>query len=46
MLRDAGYLVEDVREPRPSAADAVGDESLAKNRGRPVFLHVRAVKPR
>jgi ubiquinone/menaquinone biosynthesis C-methylase UbiE len=46
MLRGAGYLVEDVREPRPSAADGVRDESLENNRGRPVFLHVRAVKPR
>jgi ubiquinone/menaquinone biosynthesis C-methylase UbiE len=45
MLRDAGYLVEEIREPRPSAADAAGDASLEKNRRRPVFLHVRAVKP-
>jgi ubiquinone/menaquinone biosynthesis C-methylase UbiE len=45
MLRDAGYLVEELREPRPSAADAAGDASLEENRRRPVFLHLRAVKP-
>jgi SAM-dependent methyltransferase len=45
MLRDAGYVVEDLREPRPSAEHAAGDTSLEKNRRRPVFLHIRAVKP-
>jgi SAM-dependent methyltransferase len=45
MVRDAGLLVEDLREPRPSEADAAGDASFARNRERPVFVHLRCVKP-
>jgi SAM-dependent methyltransferase len=45
LLRDAGFLVEDLREPRPSEADAAAEPELEKNRSRPVFLHLRCVKP-
>lgn len=37
---DAGFVIEDVREPRPSEQHLVADPSLAKNRARPTFLHV------
>jgi SAM-dependent methyltransferase len=42
MLRDAGYLVEDLREPRPPAAE---DGWTEEKRARPLFLHMRCVKP-
>jgi hypothetical protein len=38
---DAGFVLEDLREPRPTSQDASGDPGLAKNRGRPAFLHLR-----
>jgi SAM-dependent methyltransferase len=44
LVRDAGYLVEDVREPRPSEAAAAGDPSIEKSRERPAFLHLRCVR--
>jgi SAM-dependent methyltransferase len=45
LVRDAGYLIEDVREPRPSERDVRDDPSLAKTRARPAFLHVGCWKP-
>lgn len=44
LVRDARYLVEDLREPRPSEAAAAGDPSLEKNRERRAFLHLRCLK--
>jgi SAM-dependent methyltransferase len=41
MLRDAGYLVEDLREPRPAPSD---DDWAEDKRARPLFLHMRCVK--
>jgi SAM-dependent methyltransferase len=41
----AGFLVEDLREPRPTEAAAGDDPGLAKNRLHPAFLHVRCVRP-
>jgi SAM-dependent methyltransferase len=38
---DAGFVLEDLREPRPTSQDASGHPGLAKNRGRPAFLHLR-----
>jgi SAM-dependent methyltransferase len=45
MLRDAGYLVEQLREPRPTEADAARYASFARTRADPAFLHLRCVKP-
>jgi ubiquinone/menaquinone biosynthesis C-methylase UbiE len=45
LLRDAGYLIEDLREPRPTAQEAAQDPSLAKTRTKPAFLHIRCLKP-
>ncbi|MEN3281634.1 MAG: hypothetical protein V7607_2774 [Solirubrobacteraceae bacterium] len=42
---EAGFLIEDVREPRPSSDDVDADPSLAKTRARPAFLHVRGRTP-
>ena len=39
---DAGFVIEDTREPRPSEQDAAADPELAKTRARPAFLHLRA----
>jgi SAM-dependent methyltransferase len=44
LLFAAGYLVEELREPRPSRTAAAGDPSLEKNRERPAFLHLRCLK--
>jgi SAM-dependent methyltransferase len=41
---DAGLVIEDVREPRPSADDVEADPALAKTRAKPAFLHVLAAK--
>jgi SAM-dependent methyltransferase len=38
---DAGLLVEDLREPRPSEGDVAEAPALARNRAQPAFLHVR-----
>jgi SAM-dependent methyltransferase len=46
LLRDAGLLIEDVREPRPSVPVVTDDSSLAGAREKPAFLHLRCVKPR
>jgi SAM-dependent methyltransferase len=44
MLRDAGLLVEDLREPRPAATE--GDDAWAEEkRSRPLFVHMRCLKP-
>ena len=40
---DAGFVIEDVREPRPSLADAGAHPSLAATRAKPGFLHIRAI---
>lgn len=37
---DAGLVIEDLREPRPSQQVTVADPSLAKNRDHPAFLHI------
>jgi SAM-dependent methyltransferase len=39
---DAGFVIEDVREPRPSIEDVDTDPALAKTRAKPAFLHVLA----
>ena len=41
LLRDAGFVVEEVREPRAPEGDPV----FAHVRDRPVFLHVRCTRP-
>jgi SAM-dependent methyltransferase len=41
MFFDAGLVLEDLREPRPSEEDAAADPGLAKARAKPAFLHVR-----
>jgi SAM-dependent methyltransferase len=43
---DAGFAIEDLREPRPSEEDARNDPALAKTRARPAFLHLRCFRPR
>jgi hypothetical protein len=45
MFLDAGLVIEDVREPRPTERDARADPGLANTRDRPAFLHVRCVQP-
>ena len=42
MLRDAGFVVEDLREPRPTPSD---DDWAEEKRARPLFLHMRCMKP-
>jgi SAM-dependent methyltransferase len=37
---DAGFVIEDVREPRPSDRDVAADPTLAKTRAKPAFLHL------
>ncbi|MEA2304149.1 MAG: hypothetical protein QOH43_1429 [Solirubrobacteraceae bacterium] len=44
-LERAGLLVEAVREPVPDDAHVAAHPGAARHRGRPRFLHVRAVKP-
>lgn len=39
---DAGYIIEDVREPRPSIEDVETEPALEKGRAYPGFLHVLA----
>lgn len=39
---DAGFVIQDVREPRPSIEDVDADPGLAKTRAKPAFLHVLA----
>lgn len=41
LFLDAGLVIEELREPRPSEEDASRDPELAKNRARPAFLHLR-----
>ena len=45
-LERAGLLVEAVREPVPDAAHVAAHPGAARYRERPIFLHVRALKPR
>lgn len=42
---DAGFAIEDLREPRPSKEDADASPSLAKNRTQPAFMHIRCSQP-
>jgi SAM-dependent methyltransferase len=44
LLSDAGFLIEDGREPRPAERDVAEVPSLAEARANPVFLHLRCVK--
>jgi SAM-dependent methyltransferase len=44
-LRDAGLVIEDLREPRPPADYVAERPEMARWLRRPCFLHVRAVKP-
>jgi hypothetical protein len=46
LLHDAGFLIEDLREPRPSGRDAAEDETLARTREFPAFLQIRCITPR
>jgi SAM-dependent methyltransferase len=46
LLRDAGFLIEDLREPRPSTRVASEVTALARAREKPAFLHVRCLRPR
>ena len=46
MLSGAGFLVEGLREPRPSAQDAGDRPDLAKSRVTPAFLHLLCVQGR
>lgn len=41
LLFDAGFRVEDLREPRPTEGDLADAPALAKSRSMPAFLHVR-----
>jgi SAM-dependent methyltransferase len=41
LFLDAGFVLEDIREPRPSEADVIADPTLAKTRVTPAFLHLR-----
>lgn len=41
LFRGDGFQLEDLREPRPSEADAAAVPRLAASRVRPAFLHVR-----
>ncbi len=43
---DAGFVIEDVHEPRPGEADAARHPTLARSRIQPAFLHVRCATPR
>jgi hypothetical protein len=45
LLLGAGFIIDAIREPRPSADDVRADPGLAKTRDRPAFLHVRCVQP-
>ena len=44
-LARAGFLIEQLREPRPSAAALASAPRLAKAAGRPYFLHMRCLLP-
>jgi SAM-dependent methyltransferase len=41
LFLDAGFVIEDVREPRPGEQDIAADPRLARARAKPTFLHVR-----
>ena len=44
-LRDAGFAVEDLREPAPTAEHVADRPDVAEAAWRPKFLHVRARRP-
>jgi SAM-dependent methyltransferase len=43
MFFAAGLQIDDLREPRPTAADVAAHPTLAKTHARPAFLHVSCV---
>ncbi len=45
-LARAGFLIEELREPRPSSATLDDEPRLTKARKRPYFLHMRCVRQR
>lgn len=45
-LAQAGFLIEELREPRATTADVVAAAPLAKAAGRPYFLHMRCILTR
>lgn len=46
-LARAGFLIQELREPRPSSATLADEPRLAKARRRPYFLHMRCtLQPR
>ena len=45
LLHAAGFLVEDLREPRPSGHVVADDAALVRAREKPAFVHVRCLKP-
>jgi SAM-dependent methyltransferase len=42
LFLDAGFVIDGLREPRPSEQDIATSPTLAKSRAEPTFLHVRA----
>jgi SAM-dependent methyltransferase len=42
---DAGFGLEDLREPRPTMHDVLTHPAMADARARPLFLHVRWYRP-
>jgi SAM-dependent methyltransferase len=44
-LTRAGFLIEELREPRPTAAVLASSPKLAEAAKRPYFLHMRCVLP-
>ncbi len=42
-LASAGFVIEQLREPRPTAAALAAELRLAKAAKRPYFLHMRCV---
>lgn len=45
LFLDAGFVIEDVREPRPDERDVIDDPTLAKTYLQPAFLHIRCLHP-
>lgn len=45
-LSRAGFLIEELREPRPSSQDVAAAPTLAQAASRPFFLHLRCVLAR
>jgi hypothetical protein len=45
-LEAAGFLIEAIREPRAPDSFVAGDSAQRRWQRIPLFLHIRAVKPR